>query len=151
MVSQDQDLGSAHLGQEDDLNDSAANGSAVEGKNQEEQFVRIIEEPNATVPATAPERRPDPAREPRPLPVLPDKRFERVLDIVDYGLLTTLSEAESSRPESAPAADDSSPNYWAILNAAALSTGALPLAITGPNLSVWRRVERRKRSKRPDF
>jgi len=82
--------------------------------------------------------------------VLPDKRFERVLDIVVYGLLTTLSEA-GSRPESAPAEPDSSPDFWAVLKAAALFPGALPQAITVPKGPVWQRVERRERSKLPNF
>ena len=69
------------------------------------------------------------------MPIVPDESLESVLDILDYGLLTTLFDARSSRPESAPDEPDSSPGLFAMLGAAALSTGALPLAIALPNLS----------------
>jgi hypothetical protein len=57
----------------------------------------------------------------------------------------------SSRPERAPNESDSSPGLWTMLGAATLSTGALPLAITVRNLSLWRRVKKGQQSKLPDF
>jgi len=148
LVGQEQVLQSAHLGQEDDLGDSEAFGSAVDETKQEERFIKIIEKPKATAPTKAPLQRPEPA--PRPAPIVPDESLESVLDILDYGLLTTLFEAGSSRPESAPDEPDSSPRLFAMLGAAALSTGGLALAALLPNLSLWRRVERRQQSKLPD-
>ena len=100
-MSQEQVLQSAHLGQEDDLGDSEATGSAVDEKKQAERFIKIIEKPKATAPTKAPEQRPEPAPAPKLVPILPDESLESVLDILDYGLLTTLFEAGSSRPESA--------------------------------------------------
>ncbi len=150
-MSQKQVLWSAHLGQEDDLGESEATGSAVDQKEQAERLIEIIEKPKATAPAKAPEQRPEPAPEPKLVPILPHNSLESVLDILDHGLLITLSESGSSRPERAPEEPDSSPGFWAMLGAAALSTGALPLAITVPNLSRWRRVERRQHSKLPDI
>ncbi len=151
LVSQKQVLWSAHLGQEDDLGDSEATGSAVDEEKQAEPLFKIIEKPKATTPTEAPEQRPEPAPAPKLVPIMPDKGLESVLDILDHGLLATLFETGSSRPESAPKEPDSSPGFWAMLWAAALSAGALPLAITVPNRSRWRRVESRQRSKLPDF
>jgi hypothetical protein len=151
LVSQKQVLWSAHLGQEDELGDSEATGSEVDEEEQAERFIKIIEKPKATAPTKAPEQRPEPAPEPKLVPILPDKSLEPVLDILDHGLLITLSETGSSRPERAPKEPDSSPGFWAMLGAAALSTRALPLAISVVKLSLWRRLERRQRSKLPDF
>jgi hypothetical protein len=151
LVSQEQVLQSAHLGQEDDLEDSEATGSAVDEEEQAERFIRIIEKTEATVPTKAPEQRPEPARAPKLVPILPDESLESALDILDYGSLTTSFEAGSYRPERAPKEVDSSPGLWAMLGAAALSARALPLAITVPKLSLRRRVERRQQSKLPDF
>ena len=97
LVGQEQFLQSAHLGQVDALGDSEAFGSAVDEKKQEEQFIKIIEKPKATAPTKAPEQRPAPA--PKLVPIVPDASLESVLNFLDYGLLTTLFEAESSRPE----------------------------------------------------
>jgi hypothetical protein len=141
-AGQEQVLQSAHLGPEDDLGDSEAFGSAVDEKKQAERFIKSIEKPNPTAPTKAPLQRPEPA--PKLAPLVPDESLESELDIVDYGLLTTLFEAGSSRPKSAPKGPDSSPGFCAMLGAAALSTGALPLAITVRNLSLWRRVKRRQ-------
>ena len=141
LVNQEQALQSAHLGQEDDLGDSEASGSAVADKKQAERFIKIIEKPKATAPTKAPEQRPEPAPAPKLVPIFSDERRESVLDIVDYGFLTTLFEAGSSQPESAPNEPVSWPGLWAMLGASALSTGALLLAIPVPNLSLWRRVE----------
>jgi len=149
LVSQQQVLQSAHLGQEDDLRDSEATGSAVVERNQAARFIKIIEKPKATAPTKAPDQRPEPAPAPKLVPILADESRESVLDILDYGLLTTLFEAGSSRPERALKEPDSSPGFWAMLGAAVLSTGALWLAIPIPNLSLWRRVERRQQSKLP--
>jgi hypothetical protein len=151
LVSQKQVLWSAHLGQEDDVGDSEATGSAVDEKNQKEPFIEIIEKPKAAAPAKAHEQRPVPAPAPKPVPILVDESLESVPDILDYGLLTTSFETGSSRPESAPEEPYSSPGFWAMLSAAALSAAALPLAIPVPRLSLWRRVERRQHSKLPDL
>ena len=142
LVGQEQFLQSAHLGQVDALGDSEAFGSAVDEKKQEEQFVKIIEKPKATAPTKAPEQRPGPAPAPKLVPIVPDASLGLVLNFLDYGLLTTLFEAESSRPESAPNEPDSSPRLFAMLGAAALSSGSLALAILRPNQSFWRRVEK---------
>ena len=93
------------------------------------------------------------------MPIRPDKSLESVLDILDYDLHTALFEDRSSRLECAPNEPDSSPRPFAMFGAAALSTGALLLAIPVPNLSLWRRVEkgntqtclisRRRRAGRP--
>jgi hypothetical protein len=149
LVSQEQVLRSAHLGQEDDLGDREATGSAINEKKQAERFIKIIEKPKATAPTKAPEQTPAPA--PKLVPILPDENLESVLDVLDYGLLTALFEAGPSRPDSAPKEPDSSPGLFAMLRAAALSTGALLLAIPVAKLSLWRRLERRQRSKLPDF
>jgi hypothetical protein len=150
LVSQEQVLQSAHLGQEDDLGDSEATGSTVDEEEQAERFIRIIEKTKATVPTKVPEQRPEPARAPELVPILPDESLESALDILDYGSPTTSFEAGSSRPERAPKEVDSSPGLWAMLGAAALSARALPQAITVPNPSL-RRVERRQQSRLPDF
>jgi hypothetical protein len=149
LVSQKQVLWSAHLGQEDELGDSEATGSEVDEEEQAERFIKIIEKPKATAPTKAPEQTPAPA--PKLGPILPDENLESVLDVLDYGLLTALFEAGPSRPDSAPKEPDSSPGLFAMLRAAALSTGALLLAIPVAKLSLWRRLERRQRSKLPDF
>ena len=65
-----------------------------------EPSVKVIEKPKATVP-TPPEQRPEPAREPKLMPIRPDKSLESVLDILDYDLLTALFEDGSSRLECA--------------------------------------------------
>jgi hypothetical protein len=140
LVGQEQVLQPARLGQEDDLADSEAFGSTVDEKKQAERFIKGIEKPKATAPTKAPEQRPEPAPAPKLVPIVPDASLESVLDFRDYGLLTTLFEAGSSRPESAPKEPNSSPGFWAMLGAAGVSTGALPLAITARNLSLWRRV-----------
>jgi hypothetical protein len=150
LVSREQVLQSAHLGQEDDLGDSEATGSTVDEEEQAERFIRIIEKTKATVPTKVPEQRPEPARAPELVPILPDESLESALDILDYGSPTTSFEAGSSRPERAPKEVDSSPGLWAMLGAAALSARALPQAITVPNPSL-RRVERRQQSRLPDF
>jgi len=144
-VSQEQVLQAAHLGPEDDLRDSESTGSAVAEKKLAERPIKIIEKSKATAATKAPEQRPAPAPAPKLVPILSDESTEPVLDILDYGLLTTLFESGSSRPESAPKEPDSSPGLFAMLGAAALSTGALLLAIPVPNLTLWRRVERRQR------
>ncbi len=151
LVSQEQVLQSAHLGPEDDLGDSEASGSAVDEKKQAEPFIKIIEKPKATAPTKVPEQRPEPEPAPKPVPIFPDENLESVLDVLDYGLLTALFEAGPSRPESTPKEPDSSPGLLAMLQAAALSTGALLLPIPVPNLSLWRRVERKRQLKLPDF
>jgi hypothetical protein len=148
LVSQKRVLWSAHLGQEDELGDSEATGSEVD-EEQVERFIKIIEKPKATAPTKAPEQTPAP--EPKLGPILPDENLESVLDVLDYGLLTALFEAGPSRPDSAPKEPDSSPGLFAMLRAADLSTGALLLAIPVAKLSLWRRLERRQRSKLPDF
>jgi hypothetical protein len=138
-VSQEPVLWSSHRGQEDDLRDIEATGSAVDEKKQAEWFIKIIEKPKAIAPTKDPEQSPEPAPAPKLVPILPDQNLESVLDALDSGLLTTLFEAGSSRPDRAPKEPDSSSGFWAMLGAAALSTRALPLAITVPNLSLWRR------------
>jgi hypothetical protein len=149
LVSQKQVLWSAHLGQEDELGDSEATGSEVDEEEQAKRFIKIIEKPKATAPTKAPEQTPAPA--PKLGPILPDENLESVLDVLDYGLLTALFEAGPSRPDSAPKEPDSSPGLFAMLRAADLSTWALLLAIPVAKLSLWRRLERRQRSKLPDF
>jgi hypothetical protein len=151
LVSQEQIPQSSHLGPEDDLGGSEASGAAVDEKKQEEPFVKIIEAPKATVPTKVPEQRPEPEPEPAPEPILPDENLESALDVLDCGLITALFQTGSSRPENAPNEPYSSPGFWAMLPAAALSAAALPLAIPVPTLSLWRRVERRQHSKLPDL
>ncbi len=150
LGSQGPVLQSAHLGQEDDLGESEATGSAVDENTPAERFIKIIENPKATVPTKAPEQRPEPAPERQRVPVRPDQLIEPVRNTFDHGLLTTWFDAGSSRPEKAPKESDSSPGFWAMLGAATLSTGALPLTISPPNRSLRRRVERRQRSMLPD-
>jgi hypothetical protein len=147
LVSQEQVPQSAHLGPEDDLGGSEASRTAVDEKKQAEPFVEIIETPKANVPTKVPEQRPEPV----PVPILPDENLESALDVVDSGLITALFQTGSSRPENAPNEPYSSPGFWAMLPAAALSAAALPLAIPVPRLSLWRRVERRQYSKLPDL
>jgi hypothetical protein len=149
LVSQEQVPQSAHLGPEYDLGGSEASRAAVDEKKQAEPVVKIIETPNATVPTKVPEQRPEP--EPVPVPILPDENLESALDVLDYGLITALFQTGSSRPENAPNEPYSSPGFWAMIPAAALSAAALPLAIPVPRLSLWRRVERRQHSKLPDL
>jgi hypothetical protein len=149
LVSQKQVLSSAHLGQEDDLGDSQATGSAVDEKEKAEWFIKIIEKPKATAPTKAHEQ--TPASAPKLVSILPDENPESVFDVLDNGLLTALIDAGPSRPDSAPEEPDSPPGLFAMLRAAALSTGALLLAIPVAKLSRWRRFERRQRSKPPDF
>jgi hypothetical protein len=122
-VSPEQVLRSAHLSQEDGLGDGGATGAPVDEKKQAEPFIKIIEKPKATAPTKAPEQTPEPEPEPELVPILPENGLERVLDVLDYALLSTLFEAGSSRPESAPKEPDSSPGFWAMLGASALSTG----------------------------
>jgi hypothetical protein len=148
LVGQAQVLQSADPGQEDDLGDSEAVSSAVDEKQQTERFIKAIEKPKATAPTKVPEQRPEPA--PKLAPLVPDESLESELELLDYGLLTTLFEAASSRPERAPKEPDSSPGLWAMLRAAVVSTGALPLAITVRSLSLRRQVKRRQQSKLPD-
>jgi hypothetical protein len=125
LVSQEQVRWSAHLGQEDGLEDSEATGSAVDGKKQAERFVKITEKPRATAPTTAPEQRqeqePGPEPEAKLVPIIPDNSVEPVLDTLDYGFLTASFGAGSDRPESAPKEPGSSPGFWAMLGSAALS------------------------------
>jgi hypothetical protein len=149
LAGQLQVLHSAHSGQEDDLGDRETVGSAVDEKKQAERFIKTIEQPKVTAPTTAPEQRPEPA--PKLAPLVPDESLESELEILDYGLLTALFEGGSSRPVIAPSELDSSPGLWAVLGAAALSTGALPLAITERSLSLWWQVKRRQQSKLPDL
>jgi hypothetical protein len=149
LVGQAQVLQSAHPGQEDDLGDGEAVSSAVDEKQQSERFIKTIEKPKATAPTTAPDQRPEPA--PQLSPLVPDESLESELEILDFCLLTTLFDDGSSRPERAPNESDSSPGLWTMLGAATLSTGALPLAITVRNLSLWRRVKKGQQSKLPDF
>jgi hypothetical protein len=149
LVSQKQVLWSAHLGQEDELGDSEATGSEVDEEEQAERFIKIIEKPKATAPTKAPEQRPEPA--PKLGPILPDENLESVLDVLDYGLLTALFDAGSSRPEKARNELDTSPALWAARGAVALSTGALSLSITIAKLSLWRRAQRRRQSNLPDL
>ena len=149
LVSQEQVLRSAHLGQEGDLGNSEATGSAIDEKKQAERFIKIIEKPKATAPTKAPEQTPAPA--PKLVPILPDENLESVLDVLDYGLLTALFEAGPSRPDSATKEPDTSPGLFAMLSAAAFPTGTLLLAIPVAKLSLWRRLKRRQRSKLPDF
>jgi hypothetical protein len=149
LVSREQVLQSAHLRQEDDLGDSEATGSAVVQWNQAERIIKIIEKPKATAPTKAPEQ--NPALAPKLVPIFADENLESELDVLDYGLLTAFFEAGRSRPDRAPKEPDSSPGLLAMLRAAALSTGALLLAIPVAKLSLWRRLERRQRSKLPDF
>jgi hypothetical protein len=148
LVSQEQVLRSARLGQEDDLGDSGATGSAVDEKKQAERFIKIIEKPKATVPTNAPEQRPEPAPEPepKPVPILPDENLESALDFLDYGAITAMFEAGSSRPGCAPTEPDLAPGLFARLGSAAFSTWALLLAIPASNLSLSRRAERRRHS-----
>ncbi len=148
LVSQEQILRSAHLGHEVDLGDSEATGSAV-GEKQAERIIKFIEEPKATAPAKAPEQTPAPA--PKLVPINADENLESGLDVVDYGLRAAFFQVGRSRPDSAPEVPDSSPGLFAMLRAAALSTGALLLAIPVAKRSLWRRLERRQRSKLPDF
>ena len=151
LVSQVQVLRSARLSQEDGFVEGGATGAPVDEKQQAEPCIKIIEKPKATAPTYAPEQRPEQAPAPKPVPILPEKGPERVLDNFDYALLSTLFETGASRPESAPEEPDSSPGFWAMLGASALSTGALPLAISVPNQSRGRRAERRQHSKLPDL
>jgi hypothetical protein len=151
LVSQEQVPQSAHLGQEDDVGDSDATVSAAVEKIQAERFIEIIEKPGAAAPTKASEQPPEPSPAPKLVPIVPDENLESVFDSLDCVLRTTLFEAGSSRPERSPGEPDSSPGSWAMLGAAALSTGALPLAITVPNLSLWRRVARRQQPKLPDI
>ena len=102
LVSQEQVLRSAHLGQEDDLGDSEATGSAVDEKKQAERFIKIIEKSKATAPTKAPEQRAGTGTAQKLVPILPDENLESALDVLDYGSLTALFEAGSSRPESRP-------------------------------------------------
>jgi len=164
-MSQGQVLRSAHLGAEDDFGDGEASGSAVDEKKQAERiikisavdekkqaerFMNIIEKPIATAPTKAPEKGPEPAPAPKLVLYVPDDNLGSVRDVPEYGSLTALFEAESSRPENASKEPDSSPGLFAMLRAAALSTRALLLTIPVPNLSLWRRPERSQQSKRPD-
>jgi hypothetical protein len=149
LVSQKRVLWSAHLGQEDVLGDSEATGSEVGEEEQAERFIKIIEKPKATAPTKAPEQTPAPA--PKLGPILPDENLESVLDVLDYGLLTALFDAGSSRPEKARKEPGTSPALWAALGAVAFSTGALSLVITVPKLSLWRRAQRRRQSNLPDL
>jgi hypothetical protein len=148
LVSQKRVLWSAHLGQEDELGDSEATGSEVDEEEQAERFIKTIEKPKATAPTKAPEQTPAP--EPNLGPILPDENLESVLDVLDYGLLTALFDAGSSRPEKARKEPGTSPALWAALGAVAFSTGALGLVITVPKLSLWRRAQRRRQSNLPD-
>jgi hypothetical protein len=149
LESQKQVLWSAHLGQEDELGDSEATGSEVDEEEQAERFIKVIEKPKATAPTKAPEQTPAPA--PKLGPILPDENLESVLDVLDYGLLTALFDAGSSRPEKARKEPGTSPALSAALGAVAFSTGALSLAITVPKLSLWRRAQRRRQSNLPDL
>jgi hypothetical protein len=149
-ASQEQVLLSAHLDQEDDLVDNEETPSAVDEEKQAEPFIKIIEKPKATAPAKAPEQRSEPAPAPPLVPIVPDENLESVFNVLECGLLTKLLEAGSTRPESAPDEPDSSPGLFAMIGAAALSTGAFPLATPLPNLTLRRRVERRHQSKLKD-
>jgi hypothetical protein len=149
LVSQKQVLWSAHLGQEDDLGDNEATGSAVDDKKRAERLIKSIEKPKATAPTKAPEQRPEPA--PKLRPILPDENLESVLDVLDYGLLTASFDAGSSRPGNARQEPGTSPALSAALGAVAFSTEALSLAITVPKLSLWRRAQRRRKSNLPDL
>ena len=120
LVSQGQVPGSAPAGQEVDLLDSEATGSQIDETEEAEPFVKNIEKPNATAPNHAPEERLEPAPEPIPLPILPDKVLERVV-AADFSLLTTVFEPGSSRSESAAKKPGSSPRFWATLASAILS------------------------------
>ena len=128
---------------------SEAVSSAVDEKQQTEPFIKTIEKPTAAAPTQVPEQRPEPA--PKLAPPVPDESLESELEILDFYLLTTSFDAGSSRSESAPNVSDSSPGLWTMLGAAELSTGALPLAITVRNLSLWRRVNKGQQSKLPDL
>ena len=92
-----------------------------------------------------------PAPAPKLEPILPVENLESVLDVLDYGLLTVLFDAGSSRPEKARKEPGTSPALWAALGAVAFSTGALNLAITVPKLSLWRRAQRGRQSNLPDL
>jgi hypothetical protein len=150
LVSQEQVLRSAHLGQESDLGNSEATGSAIDEKKQAERFIKIIEKPKATAPTKAPEQTPAPA--PKLVSILPDENLESVLVVaLDYGLFTALFEAGPSRPDCATKEPDTLPGLFAMLRAAAFPTGTLLLAIPVAKPSLWRRFKRRQRSKLPDF
>ena len=134
LVSQEQVGWSAHLGQEDGPGDSDATGAAVDGKKQEGPFVKIAEEPGATVPTKAPEQRPAPAPEPKVVPSLPEESFEPVLEMFEYGLRTALFETGLTRPESAPNEPDSSHGFCAMLGLVAF-WGAYLARHTGSPIS----------------
>jgi len=147
-VSEQQVPQSGHLGQQDDLGDSEATGSAIDENKQAGPFIKIIEKPRAAAPAKAPEQRQERAPAARPVPIIPDASLDSVLDILEYGLLTTLLEAASSRPGSQPRENGSSPGLCDMLGAAALSAGALPLSIRVPDQAQWRRIAGPVESKR---
>jgi hypothetical protein len=133
LVSQEQVPGRAQAGQEDDLGDSEATGSPIDGTKEAEPFVENIAKPNATAPTHAPEERLEPAPEPNPLPILPDMILERAVD-ADFSLLATVFEAGSSRSERAPKKSDSSPGFWAMLGSAILAAAHVTRH-TGSSLS----------------
>ncbi len=136
LVSQGQILWPAHLGQEDDLGDNDATGSAVDGKKQEERFVKFTEKPSAAVPTKAPEQRPAPASATSPaakvVPILPEEGFEPVLDMLDHGLRTALFEAGSSRPESTPEEPGSWHGFWAMFGSVAFWPAYLARHVGSP-------------------